>query len=101
MQPGVGTIPAQYACPYVRGRVQVVQARETLADEINALREREEQQQSSHSQARAVFRREFRGEAPMAREMAFGSATAAGKGGRFEPVAYYAGGECAAHGRGE
>ena len=65
MQPGVGTIPAQYACPYVRGRVQVVQARETLADEINALREREEQQQSSHSQARAVFRREFRGKAPM------------------------------------
>ena len=86
---------------YVAACMQVVQARETLAHDINALREREEQQQSSRSQARAAFRSEFRGEAPMAREIAFGSATAAGKGGRFEPVAYYAGGECAAHGRGE
>ena len=69
----------------VSARVQVVQAGETLAHEINAMREREEQQQPMQSQARAVWRSDFHGEAPIARSMAFGSATSAGKGGRLEP----------------
>lgn len=75
----------------VSARVQVVQAGETLAHEINAMREREEQQQPMQSQARAVWRSDFHGEAPIARSMAFGSATSAGKGGRLEPVASWPG----------
>ena len=71
--------------------LQVVQAGETLAHEINAMREREEQQQPMQSQARAVWRSDFHGEAPIARSMAFGSATSAGKGGRLEPVASWPG----------
>ena len=75
----------------MRVRVQVVQAGETLAHEIKAMREKEERQQPVRSQARAVWRSEFHGEAPMARSMAFANATSAGKGGRLEPVATWPG----------
>ena len=74
----------------VRVRVQVVQARETLEHKIDAERQMEARRQPVHSQGRAALRREFHGVSPMARSMAFGSATSTGNG-QLEPLAYYSG----------